>query len=104
MSPQENKRIVRRIYDELWNKRRLEVAEEVIAHGGVNYDTGLVPQPFGPEEMNATVRMVTAGFPDNRHEVEEVIAEGDKVVLRCTLTGTHLRVFMGIPPRAGGSR
>jgi steroid delta-isomerase-like uncharacterized protein len=98
MSAEENKAIVRRIYDELWNKRRLEVAEEVIAHGGVNYDTGLVPQPFGPEEMNATVRTVTAGFPDNHHEVEEMLAEGDKVVLRCTLTGTHDGEFMGIPP------
>jgi steroid delta-isomerase-like uncharacterized protein len=98
MSAEENKATVRRIYDELWNERKLEVAEEVIAHGGVNYDTGLVPMPFGPEEMKGTVKMITAAFPDNHHAVEEVIAEGDTVVLRCTLTGTHLREFMGIPP------
>ncbi len=98
MPAKENARIVRRIYEELWNERRLEVAEEVIAEDGTNYDTGLVPMPFGPEEMKGTVRMVTAAFPDNRHEVEEVIAEGDKVVLRCTLTGTHEGAFMGIPP------
>lgn len=48
--------------------------------------------------MKGTVRMVTAAFPDNRHEVEEVIAEGDRVVLRCTLSGTHEGPFMGIPP------
>jgi predicted ester cyclase len=42
--------------------------------------------------------MITAAFPDNRHEVEEVIAEADTVVLRCTLTGTHEGPFMGIPP------
>ena len=98
MSPQENKRIVRRIYDEVWNERRLEVADELISEGGVNYDTGLAAGPFGPEEMKGTVRMVTAAFPDNRHEVEEVIAEGDTVVARCTLTGTHKGPFMGIPP------
>ena len=98
MSAEENKAIVRRIYDELWNERKLEVAGEVIAHGGVNYDTGLVPMPFGPEEMKGTVQMITAAFPDNHHAVEEVIAEGDTVALRCTLTGTHLREFMGIPP------
>jgi SnoaL-like polyketide cyclase len=72
MSAEENKATVRRIYDELWNERRLEVAGEVIAEGGVNYDTGLVPRPFGPEEMKGTVRMVTAAFPDNHHEVEEM--------------------------------
>jgi steroid delta-isomerase-like uncharacterized protein len=98
MSLEENKELVRRIYDELWNERKLEVAEELIAQDAVNYDTGLLPQPFGPEEMKGTVRMVTAGFPDNRHEVEEMIAEGDKVVVRCTLTGTHQGEFMGIPP------
>ena len=98
MSATENTRIVRRIYDELWNERRLEVADEVIAEDGTNYDTGLVPMPFGPEEMKATVRMVTAAFPDNRHEVEEVISDGDTVVLRCTLTGQHGGEFMGIPP------
>ena len=98
MSLEENKELVRRIYDELWNERKLEVAEELIAQDAVNYDTGLLPQPFGPEEMKGTMRMVTAGFPDNRHEVEEMIAEGDKVVVRCTLTGTHEGEFMGIPP------
>ncbi len=98
MSATENERVIRRIYDELWNERKLEVAGELIAEGGANYDTGLVPMPFGPEEMKSTVRMVTAAFPDNRHEVEEVVAEDDRVVLRCTLTGTHGGPFMGIPP------
>lgn len=97
MSVEENKKTIRRIYDELWNERKLEVADELIATGAVNYDTGLAPQPFGPEEMKGTVRMVTAAFPDNRHEVEEVIAEGDTVVLRCTLTGTNDGPFMGMP-------
>jgi steroid delta-isomerase-like uncharacterized protein len=98
MSATENERVIRRIYDELWNERKLDVAGELVADGGTNYDTGLVPMPFGPEEMEGTVRMVTAAFPDNRHEVEEVIAEDDRVVLRCTLTGTHEGPFMGIPP------
>jgi len=98
MSTEENARTIRRIYDELWNERKLAVADVVIARDATNYDTGLVPMPFGPEEMKGTVRMVTAAFPDNRHEVEEVIADGDKVVLRCTLTGTHMGPFMGIPP------
>jgi steroid delta-isomerase-like uncharacterized protein len=98
MSTEQNMRTIRRIYDELWNERRLEVADDLIAEDATNYDTGLLPMPFGPEEMKGTIRMVTAAFPDNRHEVEEVIAEGDRVVLRCTLSGTHEGPFMGIPP------
>ena len=41
MSTEQNKAVVRRIYEELWDQRKLEVADEVIARGGVNYDTGL---------------------------------------------------------------
>jgi hypothetical protein len=98
MSNEENARTIRRIYDELWNERNLGLAEELIAEGGTNYDTGLVPMPFGPEEMKGTVRMVTAAFPDNHHEVDEIMVDGDRVVLRCTLTGTQKGPFMGIPP------
>jgi predicted ester cyclase len=98
MSTEENARTIRHIYDELWNERKLEVADEIIAEGGTNYDTGLLVMPFGPEVMKGTVLMVTAAFPNNRHEVEEGISEGDRVVLRCTLTGTHEGPFMGIPP------
>jgi predicted ester cyclase len=98
MTTEENARTIRRIYDELWNERKLEVADDVIAEGATNYDTGLLPMPFGPAEMKGTIRMITAAFPDNRHEVAEVIAEADTVVLRCTLTGTHEGPFMGIPP------
>ncbi len=78
MPAEENKAFVRRIYEELWDGRDLGVADELIAEDAVNYDTGLTPLPFGPEEMKETVRMVTAAFPDNRHEVEDVFAEGDQ--------------------------
>jgi len=98
MSVEENMKIVRRIYDELWNGRNLEVADELIAEDGSNYDTGLIAHPFGPEEIKGTIRMVTRGFPDNVHRLEEMIAEGDTVVARVTLTGTHEGEIMGIPP------
>jgi predicted ester cyclase len=90
MSVQENKAIVRRIYNDLWNERKLKVADEVItAEGDINYDTGLSPVLVDPKDMKQTFRMVTAGFPDNRHEVEDVISEGDRMVARVMLTGTH---------------
>jgi steroid delta-isomerase-like uncharacterized protein len=100
MSAEENKAVVRRIYEKLWDERRLDVADELIAEDAVNYDTGPVPLPFGPEEMKGTVRMVTAAFPDNRHEVEDLFAEGDQVMARVRLTGTHEGPFMGTPPTA----
>lgn len=98
MSTEQNKAIVRRIYDEVWNERRPEVAHDLIAEGAINYDTGLTAHPFGPEEMNGTVHMITVAFPDHHHAVQEMVAEGDRVVAHVTLTGTHEGEFMGIPP------
>jgi steroid delta-isomerase-like uncharacterized protein len=98
MPTDKNANTIRRIYDELWNERNLALADDLIAEDATNYDTGIVPLPFGPDEMRGTIRTVTAAFPDNRHEIEEVIEDGDRVVLRCTLTGTHEGPFMGIPP------
>ena len=95
---EQNKAVVRRIYDELWNGRRFKVAEELISEGGRDYDTGLTPQPFGPEQMKGAVEMISASFPDHHHEVQALIAEGDKVVAHVTLFATHDGPFMGIPP------
>ena len=57
VSTQQNRKIVHRIYDELCNERKLEVADEAIARGGVNYDTGLVPMPLGPEDLGAMLQL-----------------------------------------------
>lgn len=98
MSTTSNKDTVRRIYEELWNGRDLALADRLIAAGSVNYDTGLEARPFGPEQMRDTVRRITAAFPDHHHAVEELIAEDEVVVARCTLTATHTGPFQGIPP------
>ena len=44
------------------------------------------------------VNMLNSAFPDNQFNIEEMIAEGDKVILKGTMTGTHLGNFRGIPP------
>jgi steroid delta-isomerase-like uncharacterized protein len=42
-------------------------------------------------------RMFAAAFPDGAHTIDEVVAEGDRVVLRCTWRGTHRGAFQGVP-------
>ena len=96
-STEQNKVIVRRIYDELWNERKLEVAEELISEDGRNYDTGITPQPFEPEQMKGTVEMIGASFPDH-HKVEDLVAREIGWVAHVTLAATHQGPFMGIPP------
>jgi len=84
MSTEENKAIVRRWSEELFNQGNLEVADEIVAPTYRRHDPG---DPFvveGPEDLKRLVSMLRAQVPDLHINVEDVIAEGDKVVTRYT--------------------
>ena len=94
MSTEENKAVVRRIFEEVWNKGNLAVAGELMAD--VLHYAG---QDFkGPENLKQMVTMTRTAFPDGHTEIEDMVAEGDKVVCRLTFTGTHNGEYMGIAP------
>jgi steroid delta-isomerase-like uncharacterized protein len=99
MSSQENKELARRFMDEVWNKGNLDFIDEVTAPNFVSHD------PASPEDMGGGVEgvrrfteMYRSAFPDIQMTVEDVIAEGDKVVTRWTAHATHQGELMGIPP------
>lgn len=56
------------------------------------------PEPLDNAGWSEFMNAFTTGFPDSRISIESCIAEGDTVVTRWTLTGTHLGTFQGIPP------
>jgi steroid delta-isomerase-like uncharacterized protein len=97
MSADDNKGLVRRFYDDVVNAGRLELIDEFLAPGFVDHDAfpGVTPDREGVREFFETVR---AAFPDLRFEVDDLIAEGDKVAARVTVHGTHRHDFLGIPP------
>jgi steroid delta-isomerase-like uncharacterized protein len=85
MSAEENKALVRREQEELWNHTGdLEAAEELFAGG----------QADAAKQEAADFRR---GFPDVISTVEDLIAEGDKVVARWRSRATHRGDYMGIP-------
>jgi steroid delta-isomerase-like uncharacterized protein len=98
MSTEENKALVRRLWEEVLNKRNLEVADELLAPGSVNHEAPAGRTHEGPESLKQVVGMLTSAFPDHHTIVEDIIAEGDKVMVRTTFSGTHQGPFMGIPP------
>ena len=98
MSIEENKALVRRFWEEVFNKRNLAVADELLAADSINYEAPPGMTREGPESVKQIIPMLTAAFPDYHISLEEMIAEGDKVVVRTTVSGTHQGTFMGIPP------
>jgi predicted ester cyclase len=86
MSAEENKALVRREQEELWNHTgNLDAAQEL----------------FVPDHVEAAKQEaadVRRGFPDVRNTIEDLIVEGDKVVVRWRAQATHQGEYMGIPP------
>ena len=91
----DNKAIVYRWFEEVWNKGRVEVIDEMIAeHSVVHGLAGELRGPAGFKPFHATFR---AAFPDLSIVVDEVITEGDLAAARFTCTGTHQGDSLGFP-------
>ena len=94
---EKNKALIRRFHDEVINKGNLELIDDLCAPSLVDH---AAPQgsPSGTEGVKQMISMFRAAFPDVNSTVEDLIAEGDKVVARFTFRGTHKGEFMGIAP------
>ena len=92
-----NKEIVLRSEAELWSKGNLDVAAELYSPDFVcHFLVG--PDWKGIEGIEQEVQRHRTSFPDWNESVDDIIAEGDRVVIRFTSTGTHLGTFQGIAP------
>jgi steroid delta-isomerase-like uncharacterized protein len=94
MLTEDNKALIRRFYEEVFNKRNMAAINDFYAP-----DHTLPPGlPVGPEGTKQAIAMTLAGFPDLHITIEDMIADQDKVVTRFTTHGTHQGVLGNIPP------
>lgn len=89
-----NESAARRVFEELFNERNLDAAEELFAPDYRNHAGG---DHNGPEGMKRLIEELTAAFPDHHSQIEDVVADGDRVALRVTFSGTHEGDFRGMP-------
>jgi predicted ester cyclase len=94
-----NKALLRRSIEEIWNQRNPEAAERYIAADLIEHNPNI---PQGLEGRKKFIAAVQAAFSDYHAEVQEIIAEGDKLVARIVWTGTQDGSFLGRP--ATGNR
>jgi steroid delta-isomerase-like uncharacterized protein len=99
---EQNKALVRRIFEECWNRGDLTNLDQILSSDYVEHDPA--DENFGadfgsgPDYFRKTHQTYRSAFPDLKFEIEDLIAEGDRVVARWTTTGTHRGDLMGISP------
>ena len=94
MSLEDNKRLVARFLDEVYNRGNLAVAEELVAEDYVSHNQMEI-EVLGPEAIKEAARAQRAAFPDQETFVDAMIAEGDLVVVRGRDRGTHSGAAFG---------
>ena len=98
MTTQQNKDLVRRYVENVLNQGDLAEADELVAPDAVMYHAG-APGPIrGLDAIKLFVSAFRASFPDLRSPLEDMVAEGDRVMVRFTWSGTQHGDFQGIPP------
>ena len=94
---EENKAVLRRWFDEVWNNARADVIEELFDENGIAH--GLSDDPSnpirGPRDYRPFYEAFRQGFPNLKVIVEDMVAEGDKVAARCSVRGSHEGEFLG---------
>ena len=95
MSTEENKAIVRRVFEAI-NEKNWAVLDDVFSTDCIFHG------PWGEEKVTQLIKRVALmmydAFPDHHFTIEDMIVEGNKVVTRATVQGTHKNDFMGIAP------
>jgi predicted ester cyclase len=94
---EENKAQFRRMYEEGLNRGNLAVADEVIDPDCLDHEAH-PGGDRGPESMRTLITMLRTAFPDLHFAIEHLVAEGDTVAGRLTMSGTHKGLLMGMPP------
>jgi steroid delta-isomerase-like uncharacterized protein len=87
-----------RLYHSVWNERRMEYIEHVIAETHALGDPTVSGRGVGPVAYRRQVERFMTGLPDLKFIVDETITEGDRLVVSWTIVGTHKGEFLGVPP------
>ena len=93
-----DKAIVRRLFEELWNKGNLSLADELFAPNYEHHDASTLDFGRGPDSEKKRATLYRTAFPDIHLTMEEVIAEGEIVMTRWSCRGTHKGDLSGIAP------
>lgn len=96
VASQGNKELLRLFYNEVFVQWNLAVVDEMVAPQFRSHDWP-DDHASGPQGFRDFYGWLRSAFPDLRYTVEEIVAEGDRVVVRWRQIGTHKGDFLGVP-------
>ena len=97
MATEQDKALIRRFIEEIFNQGNMNLADEILAPDFVEHEQLPPGIPNDREGVKVLTSMMRSAFPDFKATIEDILADGDKVVIRMTWSGTHKGEFMGIP-------
>ena len=98
MSTEENKAVLRRLFDEFYNMGNMAVADEIMASSIVIHDASAPELRGDPALAKQRHQAQLTATPDFHITLEDTVAEGDKIAYRWTMRGTQTGPMRGIPP------
>ena len=96
MTTETNKALTRQFLERAFNEGNLAIVDEALAQDGIDHQ-----EPLGTNfaaHLKAVVTMLRTAFPDLHFEIHAMLAEGELVAFRSTMTGTHRGPFQGLLP------
>ena len=101
MSVEENKAVVRRFFEEVFNQKQPELLEELLADGVVDHNKVIFTEPDAPGGMAEGVRMLLIAFPDLQTSVKHQVGEDDYVSVHLMMAGTNTGSYPRVPEPTG---
>jgi len=92
----ENEALLRRWFEEVWNKGRTEAVDEMMAVDAIAHGLGDT-QVVGPAAFKGFHAKFKGAFPDIKISVDDILSQGDKVAVRFTIRATHQGDHLGVP-------
>ena len=86
---EKNKALISIYFNEIWNKGRMDLLDEIIAPDYINHSPSTPDPKPGPEGLKPIVLDMRNGFPDLHYEIKDLIITEDKIVAKTVVSGTH---------------
>lgn len=98
MSKLKDEQLIIRYFEEVWNKGKLDVLDEIISPDYINHSPGL-PNPIpGPAGLKPIVAGMRIAFLDLKYVIHNMVIADDQVAIHTTMQGTHTGDFFGLAP------